>query len=112
MRILASGVAAVAAVLAAVPADAWSEGRYTVRNGTSRTFTCGLRQERRSVIDRFVLRAGAEWQQEARRDGQRVLMCDSWRITQRWRMHSGVPYELVEDRNTGFVVLRSMVAAE
>ena len=99
-----AGLAAV--LLAAGPAPALSEGNYTVRNGTGRALTCGLRHERRSVIDRFVLLSGAEWNQTSRRDGRRVLLCDSAKITQRWQMHSGHSYILTYDRE-GYVVLRT-----
>ena len=102
----ARGAALAAALFAASAAPALSEGNYSVRNGTSRAFTCGLRHERRSVIDRFVLRSGDEWSQETVRDGPRVLLCDSWKITDRWQMRSGVAYRLEEDRRTGRVVLR------
>ena len=98
--------AVLAAVLLVSPAPALSEGNYSVRNDTGRALTCGLRQERRSVIDRFVLRSGAEWNQTSRRDGPRVLLCDSAKITQRWQMHSGRTYVLSHDRE-GYVVLRT-----
>lgn len=96
----------VAALLAAPSAPALAEGNYTVRNDTGRALTCGLRQERRSIIDRFVLRSNAEWSQTSRRDGPRVLLCDSAKITQRWRVHSGRHYVLTHDRE-GYVVLRT-----
>ena len=108
---IARGAVLVAVLLAVSPAPALSEGNYSVRNGTSRAFSCGLRHERRSAIDRFVLRAGGEWIQTAERDGPRTLLCDSYKFTQRWQMRSGVPYALVEDRRTGRVVLRSIATA-
>ena len=98
-------------MLFAVPANALAESRYSVRNGTTRTFSCGLRHERRSIIERFVLLSGAEWQQAAVRDGTRTLLCDSAKATQRWRMQSGVPYVLREDRRTGRIVLHSLASA-
>ena len=101
----------VAAVVAAAPLPAIAEGNYSVRNDAGRAFSCGLRHERRSVIDRFVLRSGREWTQTAERDGPRTLLCDSDKFTQRWRMDSGVPYALVEDRRTGRVVLRRIAAS-
>ena len=107
---VARGAVLAAALFAAASAPAFSEGNYSVRNGTSRAFTCGLRHERRSVIDRFVLRSGEEWSQTSARDGQRTLLCDSWKFTDRWRMRSGIPYRLEEDRRTGRVVLREQVS--
>ena len=106
MRMIARGAVLAAVLLAASPAPASSEGNYSVRNGTGRALTCGLRQERRSVIDRFLLRSGAEWSQTTRRDGPRVLLCDSGKITQRWEMLSGRNYVLTHDRG-GYVVLRT-----
>ena len=106
MRMIATGAVLAAIMVAASPAPALSEGNYTVRNDTGRALTCGLRQERRSVIDRFVLLSGAEWNQTSRRDGRRVLLCDSAKITQRWEMHSGRTYVLTHDRE-GYVVLRT-----
>jgi hypothetical protein len=95
-------------MLVAVPSTALAEGNYSVRNGTSRAFTCGLRHERRSVIDRFLLRSGGEWRQTGRRDGTRTLLCDSAKVTQRWHMNSGQNYVLTDDR--GRVVLRGIAA--
>ncbi len=100
-----------AAVTAAAPLPAIAEGNYSVRNEAGRALTCGLRHERRSVIDRFVLRSGGEWRQTAQRSGPRTLLCDSYKFTQRWEMRSGVAYALEEDRRTGRVVLRRMAAA-
>jgi hypothetical protein len=97
----------LALVSTAAPAAAWAEGEYAVRNTTARAYTCGLRREDRSIIDRFVLQAGEEWRQTARDEGERVLLCDSWVVTPRWRMRSGVRYELVEEPRTGRVVLLS-----
>ena len=58
-----------------------------------------------------MLLSGAEWQQAAVRDGTRTLLCDSAKATQRWRMQSGVPYVLREDRRTGRIVLHSLASA-
>jgi hypothetical protein len=99
-------VAVIVAAVAAASAPALADGNYSVRNDTGRALTCGLRQERRSAIDRFLLRSGAEWNQTSRRDGPRVLLCDSAKITQRWEMHSGRHYVLTYDRE-GYVVLRT-----
>ena len=44
MRMIARGSVLAAVLLAASPAPALSEGNYTVRNGTGRALTCGLRQ--------------------------------------------------------------------
>ena len=97
-------VIAVAAT-AAVPVAVLAEGEYAVRNATARTYTCGLRREDRSVIDRFVLKAGEEWRQNVPSSGERVLLCDSWVVTPRWRVRSGVRYQLVEEPRTGRVIL-------
>ncbi len=102
----AKGAVLAAVLVAASPAPALSEGNYSVRNDTGRALTCGLRHERRSVIERFVLRSGGEWNQRSRRDGRRTLLCDSAKITQRWEMHSGRNYVLTHDRE-GYVVLRA-----
>ena len=101
------GLGIVAAVLAAVASPALAEGRYSVRNETGRTFSCGLRHETRSLIERFVLRNGAEWTNSSAGEGERILLCDSWKFTQRWRMRPGVPYVLANDPHSGFVVLRA-----
>src|SRR5262245_30328322 len=94
--------------LAVAPLPALAEGQYLVRNDTSRAFTCGLRRENRSVIDRFVIRAGGEWRQTSTSNGMRVLLCDSYKITQRYPMRSGISYSLIEDERTGRIVLRSV----
>jgi hypothetical protein len=103
-------IAAAALVVIAAP-PALAEGRYSVRNEAGRTFSCGLRHETRSVIERFVLRDGAEWTNASPGEGERVLLCDSWKFTQRWRMRPGVPYVLANDPHSGFVVLRAAAAA-
>lgn len=100
-----TAVAIAVAATAAVPAAAVAEGEYAVRNATPRAYTCGLRREDRSVIDRFVLKAGEEWRQSAHSGGERVLLCDSWVVTPRWRMRPGVRYQLVEEPRTGRVIL-------
>ncbi len=102
----AKGAVLAAVLVAASPAPALSEGNYSVRNDTGRALTCGLRQQRRSVIERFLLRSGGEWNQTSRRDGPRILLCDSAKITQRWEMHSGRNNVLTHDRE-GYVVLRA-----
>ena len=94
-----------AAAAGAVPAVAAADGGYSVRNATARAYTCGLRREDRSVIDRFVLKAGEEWRQGAASGGERELLCDSWVVTARWRVRSGVRYQLVEEPRTGQVIL-------
>ena len=97
---------AAAVALAAPAAVAVAgEGEYSVRNETSRAYTCGLRREDRSVIDRFVIKSGEEFRRSARGDGYRVLLCDSWVVTPRWRMRAGVSYQLIEEPRTGRVVL-------
>jgi hypothetical protein len=99
--------AMIAALLmaGAWPAALFAEGHYLVRNATSRTFTCGVRRESRSVIDRFVIRAGQEWRQTTPSAGRRSLFCDSYKFTPRFRMWSGIRYELVEDPHSGRIVL-------
>ena len=99
-------VAMIAAMVATgVPAAAGAEGEYVVRNATPRAYTCGLRREDRSVIDRFLLKPGEEWRDSVQSQGERVLLCDTWVVTPRWRMRSGVRYELVEEPRTGRVIL-------
>ena len=105
------GILVVALTAVAAPTAAAAEGQYTVRNETPRAYTCGLRREDRSVIDRFVLKAGDEWRQSAASNGERVLLCDSWVVTPRWRMRSGVDYRLVEEPRTGRVVLMAVGSA-
>jgi len=107
-----SAVVCASLFLAAAPLPALAEGHYVVRNDTSRAFTCGLRRENRSVIDRFVIRSGGEWQQTSAGDGMRVLLCDSYKITPRYPMRSGISYSLVEDARTGRIVLRSVGPVE
>jgi hypothetical protein len=97
--------AAGAALLGAWQAPVLAEGHYVVRNATSRAFTCGVRREGRSVIDRFVIRAGEEWRQTTRGAGRRSLLCDSYKFTPRFRMWSGIRYDLVGDPHSGRVVL-------
>lgn len=103
---VARGAVFAAMLLAASAAPALAEGNYSVRNDTGRALTCGLRHDRRSRIDRFLLRSGAEWTQASRGDRPRVLLCDSAKITQRWELHSGRHYVLTHDRE-GYVVLRT-----
>ena len=71
---LRSAIACVSLLVAAAPLPALAEGHYSVRNDTSRTFTCGLRRERRTVIDRFVIRSGEEWGQTSDGNGTRILL--------------------------------------
>jgi len=94
------------ATAAGLPAPTAAESRYVVRNDTSRAFTCGLRREGRSVLDRFVIRSGERWEQVSERDGRRSLLCDSQTLTPQWRVYPGLLYRLVEDSRTGRVVLR------
>ena len=109
----ASSIAAAAALLVLVAGSpAAAEGNYSVRNATGRALTCGLRQERRSVIERFVLGAGREWRRTSAGDGERVLLCDSWKFTDRWRVRSGVPYVLSNDPHSGRVTLHIASAAQ
>ena len=96
-----------AGLVAGTPAVAAHAHDYSVSNHAGRAFTCGLRPEGRSAIERFVLRPGSEWRQTAAMAGTRTLYCDSYKVTQRWRMRSGVPYQLMEDRRTGRIVLRT-----
>lgn len=99
-----STVAIALSLSAAWPAPSAAEGLYLVHNATTRTFTCGVRREGRSVIDRFVIRAGEEWRQTTPGSGRRSLLCDSSKITPRFRMRSGIHYDLVEEGRTGRVV--------
>lgn len=96
----------LAALLLAAAPPAVVLPEYTVRNDTPRAFTCGLRRYGRSVIDRFVLRAGAEWRQADATAKPRILYCDSQIVTQRYRMQPGVRYALVVSGRTGRVMLR------
>ena len=97
---------------AAKPLPALAEGHYFVRNDKSRTFTCGLRRERRKVIDRFVIRSGDEWGQTSAGNGTRVLLCDAYKITPRYPMRSGISCSLDEDERTGRIVLRQVCILE
>src|SRR5829696_8292940 len=103
---VARGAVFAAVLLAVSPAPALAEGNYSVRNGTSRAFSCGLRYERRSVVERFLLRSGTEWRRASQEEGPRVLMCDSYKFTQRWQVVPGVSYLLVEGRG-GRAALRT-----
>lgn len=99
-----------AAAIALILAMEWSTsaaagGLYMVSNATARTFTCGVRREGRSVIDRFVIRSGEEWRQATHGSGRRSLLCDSSKITPRFRMWPGVRYRLVEDRMGRVIVV-------
>jgi hypothetical protein len=85
-------------VLAAAPAPVLAAGNYYVRNDTGRVLTCGLRREHGTIIDRFVLRAGAEWSQATEGDGTRVLLCDIGDILPHYRLRSGVRYAVAEVR--------------
>ena len=105
-------IASASLVLAVAPLPALAEGHYFVRNDTSRAFTCGLRRENRSVIDRFVIRSGEEWRQTSAGNGRRVLLCDSHKITPRYPMQAGILYALVEDSRTGRIVLRPIQSME
>ena len=82
---------------------------YYVRNDTSRTFTCGLRREPRRIIDRFLLRRGAEFSRVTPGGQGRTLLCDTQPTTQRFRMSPGIRYALVE--REGEVLLRRIAAA-
>jgi hypothetical protein len=96
----------LASLLAAAPdAPAPAEDVYYVRNETPRAFTCGLRREPNRKIHRFVLRSGHDHAQALTGGRVRSLLCDSQaRVTQRFRMRSGVRYTLVV--HDGLVVLR------
>ena len=105
---IARAMMAVAALAAFAPAAAAAEGRYSVRNEVGRTFTCGLKRENRSVIDRFLLRPGDEWRQTSPDDGTRILLCDAYMITPQYPMREGVAYRLIEDERTGLIVLQPL----
>lgn len=98
-------------LLVALPGVALAEDDYRLRNQTSRTFTCGLQRERKTIIDRFLLRAGEEYRLAADRPGTRTLRCDTHAITPRWPMRSGAAYALVEDSRSGRIVLRELPPA-
>lgn len=92
------------AAAAAAPAQPPETGSYYVRNETSRTFSCGMRRDPNRRIHRFLLRRGTDYRHEARGGRMRTLMCDTQRTTQRYRMHAGGRYALVERH--GYVTLR------
>jgi hypothetical protein len=98
----------LASLLAAMPAAPAPAGDvYYVRNETPRAFTCGLRREPNRKIYRFVLRSGHDHVQALSGGRERSLLCDSQaRVTQRFRMRSGIRYALVVD--DGLVVLRRL----
>lgn len=96
---------------AALPAPAFAEDIYYVRNDTHLAFTCGLRREPTRKVYRFLLRSGEEHSQAMAGGRERTLLCDSRPThTQRFRMRSGVRYSLVRD-GEGVVALRPIAAA-
>jgi hypothetical protein len=96
---------------AALPAPAFAEDIYYVRNDTRLAFTCGLRREPTRKVYRFLLRSGHDHSQAMAGGRERSLLCDSRPLhTQRFRMRSGVRYALVMDHE-GVVALRPLAAA-
>ena len=86
-----------------------AESFFSVRNLTSRPFTCGLFRAHRSVLDQMVLHAGREWRVPASRGTTtRSLICDTRRGAPRWRLEAGVPYYLMEHPGSGRVILIAM----
>jgi hypothetical protein len=101
----------LASILAVAPAaPAWAENIYSVRNETSRTFTCGLQRYPARKVYRFLLRAGQEHVQAMSGGNERTLLCDSRPVTERFRLRSGVRYALVVSGD-GVVVLRPIAPA-
>lgn len=98
----------LALLASAPPAPDLVPGSYYVRNETSRTFTCGFRREPRRRIHRFLLRRGTDYSHRALGGTIRTLLCDTRPTTQRYPMHAGVRYVLVERH--GFVTLRRLVS--
>ena len=98
-------IAAVALTGAAMPASAFAEGIYYIRNDTPRPLTCGIRRPRSEVVERLALRPGGEWNQTTRRSDTRTLICYVGARRSTFRVASGQRYALHED-GTGALWLR------
>lgn len=92
---------------AAVPAPAFAQGSYYIRNDTQRPLTCGLRRPRSEVMVPLALGPGREWREETARSDTRVLICYNGAQRQTFRLVSGQRYALSED-NAGTLRLRAL----